>query len=278
MDDIIDRVARAGPLQDLAPGARNRFVVTPGEFSSQSPFVLLVEDFIEPGTDFHPHPHKGLETVTFVLSGTLKHGDNVGNRGMIGPGEVQWMTAGKGILHGGQPADDAPVHALQLWLALPAALRNSAPGTREQRLESALADTSNGSTARVYGSGSLAKADPEWSRWPLTLIDVEIEPGGHRTVPLRANERSFLYILSGAVALGSANFYAAGSVIWFAPQAADTPLVLSAPTAARLVQYSSPVIDEPIVARGPFVMGSEAEIQSAFHEFQTTGFGGMKSS
>lgn len=110
----------------------------------------------------------------------------------------------------------------------------------------------------------------------MTLIDVQIEPGGHRTIPLRANERSFLYVLSGTVALGSTNSYAAGSVIWFVPQTSDTPLVLSAPESARLVQYSSPVIDEPIVAHGPFVMGSEAEIRSAFHEFQTTGFGGME--
>ncbi|AXB80400.1 pirin family protein [Novosphingobium sp. P6W] len=278
MDDIIDRVGHVGPIQELAPGVRNRFVVAPGEFRSQSPFVLLVEDFIQAGTDFLPHPHKGLETITFVLSGALKHGDNVGNRGVVGPDEVQWMTAGKGIVHGGQPASGEPVHALQLWVALPSLLRNSPPGTREQRRATALADTSNGSTARIYGAGSRGNDEPEWSCWPMTLIDVQLESGGHRTIPLRANERSFLYVLNGTVLLGKGNSYEAGSVIWFTPQARDTPLDLSARGSTRLVQYTSPVIDEPIVARGPFVMGSEAEIRSAFHEFQTTGFGGTSHS
>jgi len=273
-NDIVERVGSVGPLQQLGPGARNRFVVAPGDLASQLPFVLLVEDFIDPGTDFHPHPHKGLETVTFVLSGTLRHGDNVGNRGMIGPGEVQWMTAGKGIVHGGQPAPGAPVHALQLWLALPAALRNSAPGTREQRRDGAIVETSQGATVRAYGTASQSHGAAAWSRWPMTLTDVAFEAGGRCTLPLAAGERAFVYVLSGAVAVGTGPSQAAGSVVWLSVQATDGTIDLSADVPSRLVLYRSPVFDEPIVARGPFVMGSEAEIQLAIHQFQTTGFGG----
>jgi quercetin 2,3-dioxygenase len=274
METLVERVGRVGPWQELGPGARNRFVVTPGDFAVQSPYVLLVEDQIEPGTDFHPHPHKGLETVTFVMSGTLQHGDNVGNRGLIGPGDIQWMTAGKGIVHGGQPIPGAPVHALQLWMALPAALRNAAPGTREQRLASSISAPSASTTARRYGVGTEAPDGEKWSQWPLALTDIQMEASSRRQASLRAGERSFFYIIDGTVSFDGSP-HTAGSVIW--AKVAETPgsIDLHATTPARIVQYSSPVINEPIVARGPFVMGSEAEIRLAFHEFHTVGFGGV---
>lgn len=250
MDSIVDRIGHVGAWQELAPGARNRFVVSPGEMGRQSPFVLLVEDLIEPGTDFHPHPHKGLETVTFVLSGSLRHGDNVGNRGVIGPGDVQWMTAGSGIVHGGQPTD-APVHALQLWVALPAALRNARPGTREQRKEGAVLETANGSTVRTYGAGSVNKGEPHWSRWPLTLIDFQLAADGQISLPSRAGQRTFVYVFDGAVLIDGNRRCEAGSVVWLHPDRSDRPVTATADGPTRLIQYSSPVIDEPIVARGP---------------------------
>lgn len=271
--NLVERVRQVGPRGNLGPGVWNRFVVVPEELADQLPFVLLVEDFIEPGVDFHAHPHRGLETVTFVLSGQLQHADDVGNKGTIEPGGVQWMTAGRGIVHGGAPVPGSPVHALQLWVALPAALRNSAPGTREQQRDSADVVASGGSRAHVYGARSVAAGDDDWSRWPVTLTDVELASGGRHVLTQQAAERSFLYILEGTVFL-SGRSYVAGTVLWLTATDADRAVEVSCASAARLVQYSSPIFDEPIVARGPFVLGSDAEVARAFRELRANGSSG----
>ncbi len=129
----IVEVSEVGALQPLGPDARNRIVVPPERFEAHSPFVLMVEDFISGGHEYHLHPHRGIETVTFFLDGEMEHIDNFGTTGIVHAGDVQWMTAGHGIMHGGRPHGSRPVHALQLWLNLPAELKMSAAGTRVQR-------------------------------------------------------------------------------------------------------------------------------------------------
>jgi redox-sensitive bicupin YhaK (pirin superfamily) len=271
--DGVVRVDRVGSLRALGPGARNRFVVPPEPFDEHSPFVLLVEDFLEPSSDFHPHPHRGFETVTFVLDGDMQHGDSVGVSGVAGAGDVVWMTAGRGIVHGGHPVGGRPVHALQLWMALPAALRDSAPGTRQQSLADALVRTTDSAAAKVYGAGSGSLDGSDWSRWPMTLTDVTVQASGRYALDLRPNERSFLYILNGDFALESGVKYSAGTIIWFDAQPAAGSLTLETAGLARAVHYSSPPIGEPIIARGPFVMGSDAELEEAFADMQSGRFG-----
>jgi quercetin 2,3-dioxygenase len=256
----IERVERVGKLNMLAPGAKNRFVVDPATLDRQLPFILLVEDFIEPASGFHPHPHRGLETVTFVLSGRLRHGDHLGNRGILGAGDVQWMTAGRGIEHGGEPVE-GPVHALQLWLALPAHLRGSAPGTRAQHRQQALLESGNGCTVRVYGIA--AEDAAPWSQWPLTIRHMELGAGTEASLPLGAGERAFLYVLEGAPCVDGRPC-TPGDVVWFTPGTANGRARITAEESARLIAYASPAFAEPIVARGPFVGGNMAEIEAAF--------------
>lgn len=147
----IVEVSEVGALQPLGPDARNRIVVPPERFEAHSPFVLMVEDFISGGHEYHLHPHRGIETVTFFLDGEMEHIDNFGTTGIVHAGDVQWMTAGHGIMHGGRPHGSRPVHALQLWLNLPAELKMSAAGTRVQRRAEAARCEGPGMTARVFG-------------------------------------------------------------------------------------------------------------------------------
>lgn len=270
--DRVERVDHVGPLQDLGPGARNRFVVRPERIERQSPFVLLVEDFIAPGADFHPHPHRGFETVTFVLDGAMDHADSAGTEGVAAAGDVLWMTAGSGIVHGGRPVGSRPVHALQLWMALPQALRASAPGTREQPQARALLRHGENASARVYGAASVAVGDADWSRWPMTLTDVSLEQAGRFSLALRGQERSFLYVLDGTVSVDDGAPHKAGEILWFAPSESDAAVVLRASDGARCVHYSAVPIAEPIVTRGPFVMGSEAELAAAFADLRSGRF------
>jgi redox-sensitive bicupin YhaK (pirin superfamily) len=267
----IDRVQRVHPIRQIEPGARNRFVVTPGTFADQSPFVLLVEDFIEPRSGFHPHPHRGLETVTFLLEGRLSHGDHLGAEGAIAPGGVQWMTAGSGIVHGGEPLGDQSVRALQLWVALPSHLRMSAPGTREQQISAARVEAGQGWRRAVYGEGARGPGDAGWSAWPVTITDLRLDAEGAHDLAMRAGERSFAYVVEGTVHLNGEKFES-GQVVWLALDNRPTALTVSAIETTRIIVYSSPPFDEPIVASGPFVMGTQAEIDQAFADLRADRF------
>ncbi|MDO9366964.1 MAG: pirin family protein [Sphingopyxis sp.] len=244
---------------------RNRFVVSPHHLEAQLPFVLLVEDFIDPGTGFHMHPHRGLETVTFFLSGQMRHGDHLGGTGILDGGDVQWMTAGRGIEHGGEPVG-GPVHGLQLWIALPAHLRGSDPGTREQRRAAAELEAIEGGTIATYGVGG-TPAGAAWSRWPLRIVDVQLDPGASAHIPVRGGERAFFYVLAGEVGLGSAA-YLAGDIVWLDDDLAVRGVAVTATAPSRLILYASPPFDEPIVAHGPFVAGSMAEIEQAYADLE----------
>lgn len=264
----LQRVEHVQPLRQLGPGVHNRFVVTPSDLAQRTPFVLLVEDFIGPQSSFHPHPHRGLETVTFVLEGQLEHADHLGNQGVIRAGGVQWMTAGSGIMHGGRPLGETSVHALQLWVALPSVLRASAPGTREQPLQAASLSEGQGWRKVIYGTGSLAPGQTPWSQWPLTVTDLSLDAGGVHEIAIAAGERCFIYVLSGEILCGESGAYAEGDVLW--PKALAVPQYhrISAPEGARIVAYASPTFDEPIVADGPFVMGNRAEIDQAYADLR----------
>lgn len=275
MDELakIRRVDRVGPIQHLGQGARNRFVVRPDALREQSPFVLLVEDYIDPSAGFHPHPHRGLETVMIILDGQMQHSDHLGFEGVVGPGDVQWMTAGSGIMHDGGPFTGKSVHALQLWVSLPTDLRRSRPGTREQRLCEALTLPAENGRVVVYGARSVRSGGSAWSRWPLTISDVRLDAGGSCDLAVAADERMMAYVLEGSFKHPSTDRdLSAGDVIWVEVAGDDRRLPVKSASGVRLMAYASPPIDEPIVASGPFVMGSEAEIAQAYADLRSNRF------
>src|SRR5918912_3458061 len=114
-------VTTPGQPRNHAPGMANRALIEPGHWADFDPFLLLMEDWMREPGGFPDHPHRGIETVTLVLDGELWHADNRGNNGVLGADDVQWMTAGKGIIHAELPNQNKSSHTLQLWLNLPAA-------------------------------------------------------------------------------------------------------------------------------------------------------------
>lgn len=258
----IAHVTRVGPERQLGPGVVNREVLAPDDLRASSPFILLVEDFISAQDGFHEHPHRGFETVSFVLSGEMEQADHLGHHSVSQPGEVQWMTAGRGIVHGGRPANGTDVHMLQLWLNLPNALRAVAPGTRPQRRERARLEDGDGMTMRIYGEG----APGQWSVYPMTLRDIEAQAGGAIDVVLPAGF-TFLYVVAGAADVGGRNVVA-GDVLRLARAASDTRLAIHAAGPVRIVAYSGAPIDEPVVVQGPFAAGTEAGIRRAFADLR----------
>jgi quercetin 2,3-dioxygenase len=256
---------------------RKALVIPPGSFELFDPFLMLAEDwFSTPGFDWHPH--RGIETVTVVLDGALEHGDSRGNAGVLAPGDIQWMTAGSGIIHRELAHRDEHVHTLQLWVNLPST--HKMVDSRYQDFTPADLATVGGEGARVdlVSGRAGAVAGPADNHWPITGGHVSVEPGRTVELPLPGADRAFLYVLAGALEVGDGrDRHAAGDVAWSDPVATDeSVLTLAAPEGgevARAILFSGRPIGEPVVAGGPFVMNSEAEIHQAFADYRRGRFG-----
>ncbi|GAA4599175.1 pirin family protein [Planotetraspora phitsanulokensis] len=253
-------------------------IIAPTNPARTDPFLVLGEDwFSTPGFDWHPH--RGMETVTTILDGVLEHGDNAGHAGVLQAGDVQWMTAGRGIIHRELAFRDEHAHTLQLWLNLPA--RSKMVDTRYQDLLAAKRPVSTvtpGVTVDVI-SGSVGGVEgPALNHWPITAAIVTLEPGTSLDHLLPASHRAFAYVLAGEAAIAGRRTLA-GEIAWSDPVPGiegDSTLRVDArdrerPT--RLMIYSGRPIMEPIAMGGPFVMNTRVEITKAFQDFHGGKFG-----
>ena len=269
MQLAIKSVERAGEPQERGPNHRARLVIAPENVAEHSPFLLMAEDWFAPPAGFPTHPHRGIETVTFVLAGELLHKDHTGGAGRLAAGDAQFMTAGGGVLHSEMPGPDG-VRTLQLWLNLPARLKMSPARYRDVRRAEAKSFRREGLEARVYAGRLADAAGPNASLWPLTLVDAALEAGAAFDFPISAGERAFAFVLAGGAALGAdGRRVSAGDVAWAELGQEDGALAISAPDgSARLLISASPVIDEPVAMGGPFVMNTREEILEAFADFR----------
>jgi quercetin 2,3-dioxygenase len=256
-------------------------ILPPGNFDLFDPFLLMAEDwFSSPGFDWHPH--RGIETVTIVLDGALEHGDNRGNSGVLEPGDVQWMTAGSGIVHRELAYRNEHAHTLQLWLNLPSTQKLVDARYQDLPASKIPVITAPGVTVHVV-SGSAGEAlGPAQNQWPITGLLVALEPGSTWLADLPAGDRAFLSIPSGRVLVGAeAQELPAGTVGWSDPvpptgRSRTAPLALKAPEGdevVRLMLFSGRPIREPVYASGPFVMTCREEIEQAFTDYRSGGFG-----
>ena len=268
MQLAIETVDRAGSREGRGPGHSARLVIGPEKAAEHSPFIVMAEDWFAPPAGFPTHPHRGIETVTFVIEGELMHEDHTGGRGRLGAGDVQFMTAGGGVMHSEMPGPGG-VRTLQLWLNLPARLKMTPARYKDLRCADAPVVRRDGAEARVY-AGRLGEVEvPHGSIWPLTLFDLRLEPGAVFAAPIPAGRRAFAYALEGKAELAaSKRAVASGEVAWMGPPPSDAELSMAAASGARLLVMASPVIDEPIVMGGPFVMNTREEILEAFADLR----------
>ncbi len=274
MTRTIARIETAQPPQRSAPTHANRMVIAPQDFERHSPFLMLAEDWFAPPAGFPTHPHRGMETVTIVLEGALEHRDHTGGHGLLSEGDVQWMTAGKGVMHSEMPGPQG-VHSLQLWLNLPAAAKMSPARYLDQRLADAETVQGPGWALRVYAGHQGEAARPHGSSYPMGLVGIRLEAGTACPVRVPADERAFLYVVEGAVEVEGAPVRA-GQSAWFDPsgpaEAAADVITLKAAAPALAMLFSGRAIPEPVVAYGPFVMNTSEEIQQAFADYRAGEF------
>ena len=276
----VSRVVRGMPTSDGA-GVKLTRVIGQPQLSELDPFLLL-DEF---GTDnpgdyiagFPEHPHRGFETVTYMLDGRMRHRDNHGHEGILGPGSVQWMTAGRGIVHSEMPEQqEGRMRGFQLWLNLPARDKMTEPKYQEYGPETIpLAQPSSGVTVRVIAGVVADIMGP--IRQPATdptYLDIELAPGALYAHALPEEHSAFLYVYEGSALVGpESNRSRVGThdlavlgpgsaVAIHAPQAASD----SAPTRAILV--AGRPLKEPVARYGPFVMNTREELIRAFDDLQ----------
>jgi hypothetical protein len=246
------------------------------------PFLLFdhfaFNDPIEgPIVGFPMHPHRGIETVTYMLEGNTRHRDSLGNVGVIGPGAVQWMTSGRGIMHEEMPkrGPEGRVNGFQLWVNLPAALKMGPPRYQEVNSESIPAARQNGVTSRVVAGEFAGVKGPvtEIAAQPV-YMDVTLAAGGEFEIPTAADHTAIAYLFEGSAEFGPADQPVATEAVRmlvFGP-GGSVRARAAAGSAARFMLMAGAPIREPIVPYGPFVMNTEDEIRQALVELRNGTF------
>lgn len=272
------RIDRVETKRRLGPDAQvddKAIVIMPTDPRATDPFLALAEDwFSEPG--FEWHPHRGIETVTLVLDGVLEHGDNLGHAGALEPGDVQWMTAGRGIIHRELAYRNEHAHTLQLWLNLPGRSRmvesryQDVRGADRPRAElpGAVVDVVSGSVAGVRG--------PADNHWPIHGALLSLEPRATVRHDLPGDHRAFFFVLDGDLSVGGRRLRA-GDIGWSdpvggGPSSLDV-VAADGDAVSRVMVYSGRPVREPIVFGGPFVMSTRAEVEQAYADYHAGRFG-----
>jgi hypothetical protein len=225
------------------------------------------------GTDWHPH--RGFETVTYMIDGAFQHQDSHGGGGLITNGATQWMTAGEGILHIETPPEELVVsggrfHGIQLWVNLPARDKFSSP--RYQSLEgeqvTLLSSPDGGALVRVIAGEVAGHQGPGSTHTPITVAHVTVSPGGRVTVPWRADFNALAYVLSGTGDVGPERRPIVMSQLAVFDSGDTVTVGASATEALDVLLLGGQPIREPVAAYGPFVMNTRAELMQAFEDFQ----------
>jgi len=251
------------------------FVLLSGNWKRFDPFLIMAEDIFQPGA-FGKHPHRGMETVTYVLDGTLHHEDNKGGEGELQPGDVQWMTAGSGLMHIEAPPENTTVHTLQLWVNLPKANKMTEPRYQDILKTDTPVRKEEGVTYHLYSGSSVGLDSPTKNHVPVTMAEMEIEKGSTASPDLPSNYNGFLYVVEGSGVFGKNEIEAdKQSVLLLDPFQDDSSLselVIKANEKMKIILYAGKPLNEPVVARGPFVMNSEDEIEQAYADLRAGKF------
>ena len=289
MKRTIDRVFRGAPQHWVGNGfhVSNYFPAATDTMKRMSPFFLL--DYQKPeaytpttrrrgvGTP----PHRGFETVTIAFQGSIAHRDSGGNGGIIGPGEVQWMTAGSGVLHNEYHEEEfsragGVLHMIQIWVNLPRVHKRHAPKyqalTAETIKEAALPGDKG--KVRVISGAFEDTRGPADTFSPAHMLDLRLKPGAEVRLPTPKDYNTALLVLEGEVKANGSRAAGAGEFILFKNDGDD--VLVESLTDATVVFLSGAPIDEPLVHYGPFVMNTVDEINEAIEDFNSGKFGDLR--
>ncbi len=247
----------------------------PGEkFDHVDPFLLIDEMGpvkYAPGEAIGApdHPHRGFETVTYVLEGEMEHEDSAGHKGRLGPGDVQWMTAGAGIVHSEMPSrrmreEGGRVHGFQIWVNLPRRDKMVRPRYQEVAGSKLPAARTQNASVRVIAGEALGVRAVIDTRTPIVFQDWTLEPGGDVAVPFAAELRMLAYVFEGEVRVGETTVRDGQLAVL-----GEGDAVRLSGGRGRLLLLGGVPLKEPVARYGPFVMNTRAELIEAFEDFQS---------
>ena len=292
----IKRLIKAKPTIEGA-GVHLRRAFGFGNTQDFDPFLLLddfrndkPEDYL---AGFPWHPHRGIETITYILSGKVEHGDSLGNQGVLAAGDVQWMTAGSGIIHQEMPRGDrdGKMHGFQLWANLPSSLKMTAP--RYQDVQSAdipeVVDDDGTKIRVICGSIWGATGPVDGIAAEPQYLDVSVPPGKRKILPVETTRHAFAYVFAGSGRFCNASApldVPTEGVGWsdtsLSEEADNRSLVLfdrgdevsiqAGEKGIRFLLVSGKPIEEPVAWYGPIVMNTQEQLQQAFAEFKAGTF------
>jgi redox-sensitive bicupin YhaK (pirin superfamily) len=276
----VARVLRGMPASDGAGVKLTRVIGSP-QLDMLDPFLLLDEFGTDRAEDylagFPDHPHRGFETVTYMLDGRMRHKDNHGNEGLLVPGSVQWMTAGRGLVHSEMPEQqEGRMRGFQLWVNLPASAKMSEPRYQEFAPERIpLAAPAAGVAVKVI-AGKVAGADGAAVRGPIeqpatdpVYLDIALEPGATWTHALPEGHNAFAYVFEGDAVVGEGDdarplaTHELGVL-----DGGDAFTVRGGADGARLILVAGRPLREPVARSGPFVMNTREQVMQAFVDYQ----------
>jgi len=269
-----------------------------GDTKEFDPFLLL-DDFRNDNPEeylagFPWHPHRGIETITYVLAGEVDHGDSLGNKGTLGAGDVQWMTAGSGIMHQEMPRGDAQgrMHGFQLWANLPRSLKMTAPRYQDIKATDVPEVTDDdGTKVRVVTGEFWGKKGPvEGVAADPRYLDISVPPGKRKTFKVEVDRHAFAYIFAGSGAFASASKpfgvltekQVDGQEVTLREQTGNRSLIVfdrgdeitvqAGEDGIRFLLVSGRPIEEPVAWYGPIVMNTQGELQQAVAELRSGTF------
>ena len=239
------------------------------------PFLLMAEDIFQKNA-FDVHPHRGMETVTYIIDGALEHSDNKGGSGVLKPGDAQWMTAGRGIMHLEAPPENVAVHTLQLWVNLPKANKLTAPRYQDISSSNIPLRKEEGVTYRVFSGNSGDVVSTTKNYVPVTYVEIIIDSGYTANQDIPSDYNGFMYILEGSGVFGGNQVKGGKGEVLLLDSVKETvgtsEITIKADEKLRIIFVAGKPLNEPIVARGPFVMNTEEEIRQSFSDYRNGKF------
>jgi redox-sensitive bicupin YhaK (pirin superfamily) len=272
------RIVRGMPASDGAGVKLNRVIGQPA-LEMLDPFLLLDEFRSDSSGDyiagFPNHPHRGFETVTYMLAGRMRHGDNQGNSGLLTAGSVQWMTAGRGIVHSEMPEQEQGLmQGFQLWVNLPAKDKMTAPRYQDiapERIPEV--EVAPGATVRVLvGEQGGVRGPVENIATDPVYLDLHLDAGAMADIALPTGHNAFAYAYEGQVKIGSgsASELVRGDLAVLSR--GDNVHIAAGAAAARLILVAGRPLNEPVAKYGPFVMNNQQQIVQAIEDFRAGRF------
>jgi quercetin 2,3-dioxygenase len=272
------KVVRGQPASDGA-GVRLTRVIGTADLPELDPFLMLDEFRSEDAADylagFPDHPHRGFETVTYMLAGRMRHGDNKGNVGLLRPGSVQWMTAGRGIVHSEMPEqENGLLWGFQLWVNLPARDKMTAPRYQDIDPESiSVVQAEGGVQVKVIaGRVGTVEGPVQAVATEPTYLDIALPAGATFSHALPQDHAAFVFVYDGAARIGPPEADRQVARGELAVLSTGNQVELRAEAAARLLLVAGRPLGEPVARYGPFVMNSQDEIRQAITDFRAGRF------